>query len=147
MPSGEGGGEIPRFPVWYTAASSSGSTLFIEPMAVVNLNNEYKELLLKEQDEIEAILANLSSLTAEYSLQLLTDYQILTELDFIFAKAAFARDYNGVAPTFNDEGRIHIRKGRHPLLDRKKVVPIDVRLGEDFNLLIVSQTPEARPFP
>lgn len=118
--------------------SSSGSTLFIEPMAVVNLNNEYKELLLKEQDEIEAILANLSSLTAEYSVQLLTDYRILTELDFIFAKAAFARDYNGVAPTFNDEGRIHIRKGRHPLLDRKKVVPIDVRLGEDFNLLIVT---------
>ena len=118
--------------------SSSGSTLFIEPMAVVNLNNEYKELLLKEQDEIEVILAALSNLTAEYSVHLQTDYNILTELDFIFAKASYAKDYNGIAPTFNDKGRIHIRKGRHPLLDPKKVVPIDVTLGEDFNLLVVT---------
>lgn len=118
--------------------SSTGSTLFIEPMAVVNLNNEYKELLLREQDEIEVILANLSNLTGEYALQLQADYEILTELDFIFAKASYAREYNGVAPLFNDEGRIHIRKGRHPLLDKKKVVPIDVHLGEDFNLLIVT---------
>ncbi len=118
--------------------SSSGSTLFIEPMAVVNLNNEYKELLLKEQDEIEVILAALSNLTAEYSVHLQTDYDILTELDFIFAKASYAKDYNGIAPTFNDKGRIHIRKGRHPLLDPKKVVPIDVTLGEDFNLLVVT---------
>lgn len=118
--------------------SSSGSTLFIEPMAVVNLNNEYKELLLKEQDEIEVILAALSNLTAEYSVQLQTDYDILTELDFIFAKASYAKDYNGIAPTFNAKGRIHIRKGRHPLLDQKKVVPIDVTLGEDFNLLVVT---------
>lgn len=118
--------------------SSTGSTLFIEPMAVVNLNNEYKELLLKEQDEIEVILANLSNLVGEHTIQLLTDYQVLTELDFIFAKASYAKEYNGVAPLFNDEGRIHIRKGRHPLLDKKKVVPIDVHLGEDFNLLIVT---------
>lgn len=118
--------------------SSTGSTLFIEPMAVVNLNNEYKELQLREQEEIEVILAGLSNLTASYATQLLADYELLTELDFIFARAAFAQTYNGVAPLFNDDGRIHIRKGRHPLLDPKKVVPIDVRLGEDFRLLIVT---------
>ena len=114
--------------------SSTGSTLFIEPMAVVNLNNEYKELQLREQEEIEVILAGLSNLTASYATQLLADYELLTELDFIFARAAFAQTYNGVAPLFNDDGRIHIRKGRHPLLDPKKVVPIDVRL----RLLIVT---------
>ena len=118
--------------------SSTGSTLFIEPMAVVNLNNEYKELQLREQEEIEVILAGLSNLTASYATQLLADYELLTELDFIFARAAFAQTYSGVAPLFNDDGRIHIRKGRHPLLDPKKVVPIDVRLGEDFRLLIVT---------
>ena len=118
--------------------SSTGSTLFIEPMAVVNLNNEYKELQLREQEDIEVILAGLSNLTASYATQLLADYELLTELDFIFARAAFAQTYNGVAPLFNDDGRIHIRKGRHPLLDPKKVVPIDVRLGEDFRLLIVT---------
>ena len=107
-------------------------------MAVVNLNNEYKELQLREQEEIEVILAGLSNLTASYATQLLADYELLTELDFIFARAAFAQTYNGVAPLFNDDGRIHIRKGRHPLLDPKKVVPIDVRLGEDFRLLIVT---------
>ena len=118
--------------------SSSGSTLFIEPMAVVNLNNEYKELLLKEKDEIEKILENLSRLTANFSEQIATDYTILAELDFIFAKAAYAQTYNGVAPTFNNEGYLHIKKGRHPLLDKKKVVPIDVMLGKDFKLLIVT---------
>ena len=118
--------------------SSTGSTLFIEPMAVVNLNNEYKELLLKEQDEIEVILSNLSNLTAEYAEPIANDYRVLVELDFIFAKASLAKSYNGVAPTFNTEGHIHIKKGRHPLLDPKKVVPIDVRLGEDFQLLIVT---------
>ena len=118
--------------------SSSGSTLFIEPMAVVNLNNEYKELLLKEKDEIEKILENLSSLTANFSEQIAADYTILAELDFIFAKAAYAQTYNGVAPTFNNEGYLHIKKGRHPLLDKKKVVPIDVMLGKDFKLLIVT---------
>lgn len=118
--------------------SSSGSTLFIEPMAVVNLNNEYKELLLKEKDEIEKILENLSRLTANFSEQIAADYTILAELDFIFAKAAYAQTYNGVAPTFNNEGYLHIKKGRHPLLDKKKVVPIDVMLGKDFKLLIVT---------
>ena len=118
--------------------SSSGSTLFIEPMAVVNLNNEYKELMLKEKEEIEKILANLSNLTADFSDQISADYQILSELDFIFAKAAYAQTYNGVAPTFNDDGYLHIKKARHPLLDKKKVVPIDVMLGKEFQLLIVT---------
>ena len=118
--------------------SSSGSTLFIEPMAVVNLNNEYKELLLKEKEEIEKILANLSNLTADFSEQIASDYTILSELDFIFAKAAYAQTYNGAAPTFNDDGCLHIKKARHPLLDKKKVVPIDVMLGKDFKLLIVT---------
>ncbi len=118
--------------------SSTGSTLFIEPMAIVKLNNELKELYLKEQEEIEVILANLSSLTGEYVSCLQDDYEILTELDFIFAKGSLARNYNGTAPIFNEEHRIRIRKGRHPLLDSRKVVPIDIHLGEEFDLLIVT---------
>ena len=118
--------------------SSSGSTLFIEPMAVVNLNNELRELFLKEQDEINVIHADLSNRVAENANGIRQDYSVLAELDFIFAKAQLAKSYNGVAPIFNEEGRIHIRKGRHPLLDTKKVVPIDVRLGEDFRQLIVT---------
>lgn len=118
--------------------SSTGSTLFIEPMAVVNLNNELRELLLKEQEEINAILAELSERVNENAVGIRQDYTTLAELDFIFAKAQYAKSYNGVAPVFNENGRIHIRKGRHPLLDAKKVVPIDVRLGEDFDQLIVT---------
>lgn len=118
--------------------SSSGSTVFIEPMAVVNLNNELKELFIKEQDEINVILARLSEEVALNETAILHDYTILSELDFIFAKAALAKSYNGVAPVFNTEGHINIRKGRHPLLDAKKVVPIDVRLGEDFKQLIIT---------
>ena len=118
--------------------SSSGSTLFIEPMAVVNLNNELRELFLKEQEEINAILAELSNRVAENANGIRQDYTVLAELDFIFAKAQLAKSYNGVAPLFNEEGRINIRKGRHPLLDPKKVVPIDVRLGDEFRQLIVT---------
>lgn len=118
--------------------SSTGSTIFIEPLAIVNLNNELKELFLKEQEEIETILANLSNLVSEYIPYILEDYRILVQLDFIFAKALLAKDFNGVAPIFNKEGHINIKKGRHPLLDKKKVVPIDIRLGTDFNLLIVT---------
>ena len=118
--------------------SSSGSTLFIEPMAVVNLNNELKELFIKEKDEINVILANLSNMTASYEMALRTDYEVLSELDFIFAKANLAKSYNGVAPVFNEKGIIRIRKGRHPLLDPKKVVPIDVFLGENYKQLIVT---------
>ena len=118
--------------------SSTGSTLFIEPMAIVKLNNDLKELYLKEQEEIEVILANLSSLTGEYVSCLQDDYEILTELDFIFAIGSLARNYNGTAPIFNEEHRLRIRKGRHPLLDSRKVVPIDIHLGDEFDLLIVT---------
>lgn len=118
--------------------SSTGSTVFIEPLAVVNLNNELKALQIQEQEEIEAILAELSNMTAQFEITIESDYRVLVELDFIFAKAELAKSYNGVEPLFNQEGRIHIRRGRHPLLDLKKVVPIDIRLGEDFDLLIVT---------
>ncbi len=118
--------------------SSSGSTLFIEPMAVVNLNNELKELYIKEKDEINAILARLSDMVASYATGLETNFVALSELDFIFAKANLAKSYNGVAPIFNERGYINIRKGRHPLLDPKKVVPIDVYLGDQFKQLIVT---------
>ncbi len=118
--------------------SSSGSTLFIEPMAVVNLNNELRELFLKEKAEIEQILKDLSQKVFEHTVELAEDYEVLAELDFIFAKAAYAREYSGMAPSFNERGYIHIRKGRHPLLDKNKVVPIDVLLGETYKQLIVT---------
>ena len=118
--------------------SSTGSTLFIEPMSVVKLNNDLKEAFLKEQEAIEAVLAELSNLTAQYAAYLLDNYRILADLDFIFAKANLAKIQNGMAPIFNTEGRIHIRQGRHPLLDPKKVVPIDVHLGDTFHLLIIT---------
>ncbi len=118
--------------------SSTGSTLFIEPMSVVKLNNDLKELFLKEQEEIEVILADLSTLTAEHIPALISNYEILSNLDFIFAKASLAKSYNGTAPLFNRDRRIRIRKGRHPLLDSRKVVPIDIHLGDDFNQLIIT---------
>ncbi len=118
--------------------SSSGSTLFVEPMAVVKLNNDLKELAIAEQEEIQKILAELSAQAASHCRELAQDYAVLTQLDFIFAKAALARSYNGTEPRFNTEGRVNIRKGRHPLLDRHKVVPVDIRLGSDFDLLIVT---------
>ena len=118
--------------------SSSGSTLFIEPMAVVKLNNDLKELYAKEQEEIQVILARLSADAAEYIEEIRTDYRILTDLDFIFARGSLALSMNGSRPVLNTEGRIHIREGRHPLLDQKKVVPITVSLGEDFTMLIVT---------
>lgn len=127
-----------QFPGMIHDQSSTGSTLFIEPMSVVKLNNELKELFLKEKEEIDIILANLSNLTAEYIPFIRDNYHILAELDFIFAKGQLAKKQNGMAPEFNTEGRIRIRQGRHPLLDQKKVVPIDIRLGEDFQLLIVT---------
>lgn len=118
--------------------SSTGSTLFIEPMAVVKLNNDLKELYGKEQEEIQVILARLSADAAEYVSEIRTDYATLTELDFIFARGALALDMNASKPMFNQERRIRIREGRHPLLDKKKVVPISLTLGEDFDLLIVT---------
>lgn len=118
--------------------SATGSTLFIEPMAVVKLNNDLKELYAKEQEEIQIILARLSADAAEYTESIRLDYQILTELDFIFSRGYLALDMNASMPVFNTEGRIHIREGRHPLLDKKKVVPITVTLGDTFDLLIIT---------
>ena len=118
--------------------SSTGSTLFIEPMAVVKLNNDLKELYGKEQEEIQIILARLSVDAAEYIEELRSNYTILGELDFIFAKGALALSMNASRPIFNTDGYIHIREGRHPLLDKKKVVPITIMLGKEFDLLIVT---------
>lgn len=118
--------------------SSTGSTLFIEPMAIVQLNNDLMELHAKEQEEIQVILASLSSMAAEYSNELRLNYEVLTELDFIFARGSLALDLNASRPVFNQEGRIHIREGRHPLLDKSKVVPTTIRLGDEFDLLIVT---------
>ena len=118
--------------------SSTGSTLFIEPMAVIQLNNELRTLEIQEQKEIEAVLADLSNQLTPYTTELAIDLQILTRLDFIFAKAALSRHFKCSEPKFNTEGRIHIKDGRHPLLDPQKVVPITVWLGTDFDLLMVT---------
>ncbi len=118
--------------------SSTGSTLFIEPAVIVNLNNQLKELALKEKDEIERILAELSALAGEHTEELSNNFRLLTKLDFIFAKAGLALDMNASRPLFNNNRYINIRKGRHPLLDKKKVVPIDIHLGKEFDLLVVT---------
>ena len=118
--------------------SSTGSTVFVEPMAIVKLNNELRELEVKEQAEIEIILSNLSQETAEH-LELIQDnLKILTQLDFIFARALLAKSQNATEPVFNTQGIIDIKKGRHPLIDKHKVVPIDIRLGDGFDLLVVT---------
>lgn len=118
--------------------SSTGSTLFVEPMSVVKLNNDLRELEIKEEKEIEIVLSTLSGLVAEQTEPLNYNVLLLTELDFIFARAQLSRSYNGTEPDFNTSGRINIKKGRHPLLDPKKVVPVDIRLGDDFSLLVIS---------
>ena len=118
--------------------SSTGSTLFIEPMAVVKLNNELRELEIREQKEIEMVLAALSASLTPYTEALLTDFHVLSRLDFIFAKAALSRHYNCSMPKFNRCGYIHIKDGRHPLLDAKTAVPINIYLGKEFDLLIVT---------
>ena len=118
--------------------SATGSTLFIEPMAIVKLNNEIRELEIQEQKEIEAVLASLSNEAAPHIEELRLNMELLAQLDFIFAKAALSRQYRCSAPVFNDKGRIHIKDGRHPLLDPQKVVPINIWLGKDFDLLIVT---------
>lgn len=118
--------------------SSTGSTLFIEPAVVVDLNNQLKELAMKEQEEIERILAELSASAGEHTEELANNFRLLTKLDFIFARAGLAVDMNASRPLFNKERYINIRKGRHPLLDKKKVVPIDINLGKDFDLLVVT---------
>lgn len=118
--------------------SSTGSTFFIEPASIVSLNNELKELSLKQQEEIERILADLSAQAAMHTQELTQNQDAMTALDFIFAKAALAMDMNGTMPLFNTEHKVHIRKGRHPLLNRKTAVPIDISLGQDFDLLIIT---------
>ena len=118
--------------------SATGSTLFIEPMAIIKLNNEIRELEIQEQKEIEAVLASLSNQTAPHIEELQMDMALLAQLDFIFAKAALSHQYRCTAPIFNDKGYINIKDGRHPLLNQKKAVPINVWLGKDFDLLIVT---------
>lgn len=118
--------------------SSTGSTLFIEPMAVVKLNNDIRELELQEQKEIEVILSDLSEQTAQQTDAIRADLEIMVQLDVIFARAALAMDMNATEPIFNEEGRIRLKQARHPLIDKKKAVPIDIRLGNDFDLLIVT---------
>lgn len=118
--------------------SSTGSTFFIEPAAIVNLNNELKELSIKEQEEIDAILASLSAQASLHTEALLADQRTMTVLDFIFAKASLAMEQNATMPVFRTDHQIRIRQGRHPLIDKKKVVPIDIHLGSDFDLLIIT---------
>ncbi len=118
--------------------SSTGSTFFIEPAAVVNLNNELRELEIKEQEEIAVILADLSAQAGAYTELLTGNQKAMTALDFIFAKATLALEQNAAMPVFNTEHQIRIRQGRHPLLDKKKVVPIDIQLGIDFDLLVIT---------
>ena len=126
------------FPGMIHDQSSSGSTLFIEPMAVVQLNNHLKELDIKEKMEIEKILQSLSAQAASCSRELEENQKILTKLDFIFAKAKYAKEYQGTEPIFNTDGIVDIKQGRHPLLDPKKVVPIHIYIGEDFNMLLLT---------
>ncbi len=118
--------------------SATGSTFFIEPAAVVNLNNQLKELELQEEEEIAVILAELSARLAEHTEELALNQKLMTKLDFIFAKSKLAMEQNATEPLFNEDRYIHIRKGRHPLLDKKKVVPIDIHLGKDFDLLVIT---------
>ncbi len=118
--------------------SSSGATVFVEPIAVVNLNNELRELELKEREEIERILKELSLLVGEDGESILNNQKILQELDFIFAKGKLALKMKATKPILNDHGYINIKKGRHPLLKEKEVVPIDVYLGDEFNSLIIT---------
>ncbi len=118
--------------------SSTGSTFFIEPAAIVNLNNELKELSIKEQEEIVAVLASLSALSASHTEALAENQKSMTMLDFIFAKASLAMEQNATMPLFNTDHQIRIRKGRHPLIDKKAVIPVDILLGIDFDLLIIT---------
>jgi len=118
--------------------SSTGSTVFVEPAVIVKYNNELSELLIEERKEIEKVLATLSNEAALYIEELKYDMEVLTELDFIFAKAELAKEMQATEPEFNEERRIKIKKGRHPLIDKKKVVPIDISLGKDYNLLVIT---------
>ena len=127
-----------QFPGMVHDQSSTGSTFFIEPMAVVNLNNELKELAAKEAMEIEKILARLSEQVAQSKDALESNVEVLTKLDFIFAKASFAKSYDGTQPELNTNGYTNLKQARHPLLERHSVVPVDIRLGEAYTMLIIT---------
>ncbi len=118
--------------------SASGVTLFIEPMAVVELNNELKELEIKERKEIERILANLTNMVAREGSEITANIEILEHLDFIFAKGKLALQMNGTKPILNKKGYINIKNGKHPILNVEKVVPIDVYIGKDFQTLVIT---------
>lgn len=118
--------------------SSSGSTVFIEPMVIVKLNNELRELAIREQEEIEKVLQELSRITGQEAGKLGRNQQLLTELDYIFARAALSKSMRGTEPILNEERYINIKKGRHPLIDKNKVVPIDIRIGKEFSLLVIT---------
>lgn len=118
--------------------SGSQSTFFIEPAAIVNLNNELKQLSIDEEREVGVILAKLSSDLSDHLDEIMTDSEVLTILDFIFAKANLALDMNATRPLYNVFGHVNLKKARHPLLDKNKVVPIDIKLGYDFDLLIIT---------
>lgn len=118
--------------------SSTGSTLFIEPMGVVTLNNELRDLEGKEQNEIERILAVLSEKVSMEQEAIKRNLELLTKLDFIFARGQLARSYDGIMPEYNKEGILRIKRGRHPLLDKKTVVPINLELGDTFSMLLIT---------
>ena len=118
--------------------SATGSTLFIEPMAIIQLNNQLRELEVQEKKEIEAVLADLSNQTVPHVEEIRTNQELLAKLDFIFAKSALSRHYRGSEPLFNTNGYLNIKDGRHPLLDPAKVVPINIHLKKDFDLLVVT---------
>lgn len=127
-----------KFPGMVHDQSSSGSTFFIEPMSIVKLNNELMELEIKEQKEIEKILAELSAIAADHVEAMTENQKLLAKLDFIFAKASLSKDMKGTEPKFNDKGIVNIKKGRHPLIPAKHVVPIDIHIGQEFNLLVIT---------
>lgn len=127
-----------KFPGMIHDQSSSGSTFFVEPMSIVKLNNELMELEIKEQKEIEKILAELSAIAADHVEAMTTNQKLLTQLDFIFAKATLSREMKGTEPLFNNRGIVNIKKGRHPLIAAKQVVPIDIHIGKDFKLLVIT---------
>lgn len=118
--------------------SSTGATFFIEPMSLVNLNNEIRELVLKEKAEIDRILAELSLKVKENSEQCLSNFKMLVEFDFIFAKARYGERLNAVRPIIREDGRFHIYSGRHPMIDDDKVVPSDVYIGDEFDTLMIT---------